>query len=505
VTGTRPPAVNPHRSVHPTVDDPVVKALSEVVGGPVGSRVRDRSVGAGRGYGSWWTPLRVLLALTALAFAFGLASKASCVSDQWRGDGQFSHVCTSEIADAYTGTSLVEGGWPWDGDSSTLARHPVLEEPALVGLWTYAAARVTHVLAGSPDLEERYAVAAETLTRNPDIRRERTIFVGVNVLGLAALALLTTLALSRVHRRRPWDAAGFALSPLLVLTGVTAWDLLAVSAVALALLAWSRRRPAVAGVLVGVGTAAGVWPVLLLAAFLLSSLRTRRVVDLVPAVVTAAASWMALNAPGFISGRAQWERFWAVAGDRGADSGTFWTVVDSTVGLSHTTLLTTSWVVIGLWVLAVALVCVLAPVPPRVSQVALLLVAGFVLLRPAFEPHQALWLLPLAVLARPRWRDLLIWQGCAVFFAAMHSWWLGGLLDPGGDGQSGFYWIAIGVHVIGTLWLVAVVVGDVWWPEIDPVAEERVDRPGPEKHDEPEEPEELAGQVTTTRSNDVAV
>ena len=77
--------------------------------------------------------------------------------------------------------------------------------------------------------------------------------MGVNAIGFAALALLTTLALSRVHRRRPWDAAGFAVAPLLVLTGLASWDLLAVAAIAVALWAWSRGRPVLAGVLVGLG------------------------------------------------------------------------------------------------------------------------------------------------------------------------------------------------------------------------------------------------------------
>ena len=55
--------------VHPTLDDPVVTALSEGVGGPVGER-------AGRH--RWWTPVRVVLALTALCFALGMVQKASC-------------------------------------------------------------------------------------------------------------------------------------------------------------------------------------------------------------------------------------------------------------------------------------------------------------------------------------------------------------------------------------------------------------------------------------------
>ncbi|WP_323791811.1 glycosyltransferase 87 family protein [Nocardioides sp.] len=498
--------------VHPTVDDRLVAALSEPVGGPVGSRARARSARDSQDgrHGSWWTPVRVLLGLTALTFALGLVVETSCVSARWSGDVAYSHLCTSEVAESYTDTGLVEGTWPWDGDPTSLDRHPVLEEPALTGLWAYAAARVTHVLAGAPELSERYAVSADALARDPDIRRERVIFVGVNAIGFAVLALLTTWALSLVHRRRPWDAAGFAVAPVLVVTGLSAWHLLAVSAVALALLAWSRGRAALAGVAVGVGAAAGVWPVLLLIAFALSALRTRRVREVLPCAVAALATWAALNAPAFVSGRAQWERFWAVAADRGPDAGTFWTVLDGALGddaPTHATVLLVSWVLVGVWVAAVVAFALLVPAPPRVSQVALLLVAGFVLLRPSFEPHQALWLLPLAALARPRWRDLLVWQGSVVLFAALHSWWLGGLLDPGGNGPPAFYWLGIGVHVVGTLWLVACVVGDVWWDDDDPVAAERRQPAAPAAPpvSDGSDGSDGSAQVTTTRSNDVVV
>jgi hypothetical protein len=479
-------------SAHPSAEDPVVASLSEVVGGPVGTRVRGRT---GRpGEDSWWSPLRVLLALTALTLGLGVVASASCASDQFRGEGQLAAVCSSQVADAYTGAGLAELAWPWSDDEVVRDRHPVLTEPALVGAWSYAAAVGTHVLAGLPDLDQRRAEPAADLPRDSDVRRERVIFVGVNALGFAVLALLTTAALSRVHRRRPWDAAGFALAPLLVVTGLDAWDLLAVSAVALAVLAWSRGRPAAAGAAVGLGVAAGVWPVLLLAAFALGSAGARRGRDVAAAAGAAALAWGLVVAPALLSGPAQWRRSWEAALDRAPDSGTVWTVLDATVGLSDTTVQSLSWVLLALWAAGVVALSVLAPVRPRVSQAALLLVAGLLLLRPSFEPHQALWLLPLAVLARPRWRDLLVWQGCAVVFAALHSWWLAGLLAPGGDGPAGFYWLAIGVHVVGTLWLVAVVARDVWHPRADPVVEER---PWPE--------EPPAPQVTTTRSNDVAV
>ena len=65
----------------------------------------------------------------------------------------------------------------------------------------------------------------------------------VNAVGFAALALLAAWLLRQVNPRRPWDAAIFALSPALALTGLINWDLLAVGV---------RRRRAV-GVVAGTG------------------------------------------------------------------------------------------------------------------------------------------------------------------------------------------------------------------------------------------------------------
>lgn len=454
--------------VHPTQDDRVVAALSESVGGPVGEHA---------GPSPWWTPVRALLALTAVAFALGLVTKTACVTHQWdESPTLYTHVCSSQVAASYTGTGLVELAWPWSADEGTRGRYPVTEQPALVGLWTYAAARVTHVLAGSPDVEARYRMSTNDLADDPDVRRERVIYTAVNALGLALVALLATVALSRAHRRRPWDAAGFAVAPLLVLTGLVSWDLLAAAAVAGACWAWSRHRPVTAGLLVGVGAASGVWPLLLLLAFGLAAGRARRVGDVLPATVTAVATWAVLNAPAFLTGRAQWERFWSVATHRGAD-GSVWTILGGLTDVSGDAARGLSWVLLLAWLLVVAALVVQAPEAPRVSQVALLLVAGVLLLRVSYEPQQALWLLPLAALARPRWRDLLIWQGGEVAFLALHSWSLGGQLDSGGDGVAGFLWIGIVLHVAGTAWLVAMVVRDVRWPGVDPVDradEERV-------------------------------
>lgn len=467
---------------HPTQDDSVVAALSEVVGGPVGRR-------AARGT-RWFTPLAFLLVLTACTVALGVVSKTSCAEQQWRTDlryahndepdlTRYTHACDSQIATAYADQGFAELAWPWSLDEDTRDRWVVTDDPALVGLWSAAAARVTHLLAGRPDLSERYRQPASALREDPDVRKERVIFVGVNAVGLAALALLSTAALSRLHRRRPFDAAGFAASPVLALGVLVSWDLIAVAAVAGAVWAWSRQRIVLAGLLVGVGAAAGIWPVVLLLAFGLVAARAGRAYDVVPAAVTALGAWALLNAPAFLSGREPWERFFTAGIDRGADHGSIWTVLRGLDLASGDAVTVLSWTLLGAWTAGVIALAMLSRVPPRVEQVAFLLVAGVLMLKLAYDPQLALWLLPLAVVARPRWRDLLVWQAGEVLFFAMHYWWLGGLLAPGGDGQAGFYFIAIAVRLLCTGWLVAMVVRDVWVPELDPVAEERdFDRSG---------------------------
>ena len=63
---------------------------------------------------------------------------------------------------------------------------------------------------------------------------------------------------------------------------------------------------------------------------------------------------------------------------------------------------------------------------PRVPQIVFLLVAGFILVNKVDSPQYCLWLLPLAVLARPRWGPLLTWQAtellltAANFYALVH-------------------------------------------------------------------------------------
>ena len=156
------------------------------------------------------------------------------------------------------------------------------------------------------------------LSGTDEVRREVELFTWVNGVGFAAIAICWPRGCSaKVNPRRPWDAAIFALSPTLALTGLINWDLLAVGLVAGALWAWSRDRPVLTGVLIGLGAATKLYPLFLLGGILIICLRRRRYADLALVVVWAAAAWLVANAPAYLTGKEQWKVFWSFNADRG--------------------------------------------------------------------------------------------------------------------------------------------------------------------------------------------
>ncbi len=448
--------------VHPTRDDPVVAALSEGVGGPMGHR------SAGH---SWWTPTRVLLLLAALAFALGMVQKSGCYQRHWVYDEhRYTHMCYSDLPYLYTGRGLVELEWPYSDDPQVRQRYEVMEYPVGIAYFAYGAGWVTHWVTGSPDVAVREDQPVGDLVGTDQVLKEMRAFVIVNALTFAALALLSAWLLAGVDRRRPWDAAAFAASPALVFTGLINWDMLAVVLVAGALWTWARGRPLATGVLIGLGTATKLYPLFLLGPIAIICLRERRYRDLVDTVLAAAGSWFVLNAPAYLSGSDEWKRFWQFNSERGPDLGSMWLVIsqagDTTI--SAATVNHWSWAVFALWCAAVAVVGFRAPSTPRLAQLGFLVVAGFLLVNKVYSPQYVLWLLPLAALARPRWRDQLVFQGCEVVYFASVWWYLDGALQPGGGSDVGFYWLAIVIRMLGELYLVALVARDVLWPRYDP-------------------------------------
>jgi uncharacterized membrane protein len=448
------------RPAQPSREDPVVTAASEVVGGPVGEHAAPHP---------WWTPARVVLAVAALAFVVGMVQKTPCVVTNWS-DAQlrYAAMCYSDIPYLYTGRGFAELALPF---SDTGGRYPVLEYPVVIGFVAFGVAWLTQVVAGPVDLDVRRALPADQIHTAAGVGHEAGLYFVLTALVLSVAALLTAWFLAGAQRGRPWDAMLFAAAPALVLTGLINWDLLAVAMVAGAFWAWARRRLVLMGVLVGLGVATKLYPLFLLGAVLVVCLRERRLRDWAVVTVSAAVAWLVVNAPAMLYGFEQWTVFWSFNSGRGADLGSLWLVwqqAGNTVNASTINL--ASWVVFAGICVAVLVLGLTAPRTPRLAQLAFLVVAGFLLVNKVYSPQYVLWLLPLAVLAVPRWRDLLIWQAGEVFYFAAVWFYLGEFTASSvSGGEDRFYWLAIFVRVAAQLYLVAVVVRDVWQPWRDPV------------------------------------
>ncbi|MGO4428820.1 hypothetical protein AB4Z54_61340, partial [Streptomyces sp. MCAF7] len=127
----------------------------------------------------------------------------------------------------------------------------------------------------------------------------------------------------------------------------------------------------------------------------------------------------------------------------------------------------------------IAALVLCAPRRPRLAQIAFLIVAAFVITNKVYSPQYVLWLIPLAALARPRWRDFLVWQACEVMYFL--GIWMYLAYTGSGDQHRGLppegYQLAVIAHVLGTLYLCALVVRDALVPERDVVRRDGSDDP----------------------------
>jgi uncharacterized membrane protein len=409
----------------------------------------------------------VLLAVLTVVFALGMLARSPCVNTHWTSNKvEYAKMCYSDVPYLYRARGFAEQTWPYDPGS----RYTAMEYPVLISYVAWVASEITALDPQGPPESLRAASPIDDLYSLPGMDRETNLYFYVTALLLFGCALLATYFLAGAHRRRPWDALPFALSPVLLASGLINWDLLAVMLTAGALWAWARGRPVWAGVFIGLGAAAKLYPLFLLGALLVVAVRTRRLHRFGVAALAAVAAWVAVDLPAYLQSPERWRYFWSFNSDRGADLGSLWLVLSQRGATITPHLINVcSWVVFGAACVAVLVLGLRAPRTPRVAQLGFLIVAAFLLVNKVYSPQYVLWLLPLAVLARPRWRELLVWQAAElVYFAGVWSY-LGGWLQTGDGGEEAFYHLAILVRIVGELFLMAVIVRDVLAPEHDPV------------------------------------
>jgi uncharacterized membrane protein len=451
----------------PSHSDGFVRGLSEAVGGPLGEHAVGRRPGREWDrHGRFWTATRIVLALVCLTLALHWIQKSPCRDGNWQDLRQYKLFCYTDVLALYYAEGLGEGKVPY-------LDHPV-EYPVLTGAFMGAIGLPVH------------AVGAGREGFN-----QGTWFYDVNALTLGAIGVASVAALLAMRRRRPWDAALFALSPALVVTATVNWDLLAIGFAVFGLYAWARRWPVAAGVLLGLGTAAKLWPGFLFVPLIFLGLRTGRNRPVWSAIAAGVVTWLAVNVPVMAANFTSWKRFLQLNRERPIDWGTLWYIGDhfprggGEYGFRAFEWLGThidpqlnylTYVLIGLSWLAIGALAVFAKERPRLAQLAFLTVAAFLIFNKVWSQQFTLWLLPLAVLARPRWGAFLAWQVAELgYFFAFY----GELM-----GASGRQVFPEGVFVLASvlrLGTVAVLCGfigyDILHPERDPVRTTYADDP----------------------------
>lgn len=433
----------PGELVHPSTDDPVAAGGSEILGGPMGRRALAQR---------WWSPVRLLIIISALAYAFGYLLDYSCRATAWAAPERYMHLCYSDIPPLYSLRGFADGFLPY---LQTPPGGQPLEYPVLTGVFMQIAASIT------------------TGIRSvfPDLNASRTFF-DVNVALLFIPVAITVVATALVVRRRPWDALMVAVSPCLILAATINWDMLPLAFAGIAFVLWARKREFGAGLLLGLAVAAKFYPVLFLIGFAVLALRTAQWKAFGRLLAGTALAWLAVNVPFMIANFDGWAYFYEFSKTRGEDFGSIYFMLTE-LQLPSIPAGTLNTLATGLFaVLALAIVILVLRLQrrPRIMQVLFLLVAAFAITNKVYSPQYVLWLIPLAVLARPRWRDYLIWQaGELIYFAAI--WWF--LVGYGNDSEKGLpaqaYALAIAIHVIATIYFAVMVIRDMVRPECDPV------------------------------------
>src|SRR5690625_3614390 len=84
--------MNPPRMIDaPSRTDPVIRALSQVIGGPHGRHAVTEP------QRRFWIPVRVVLFGAIVMFAAAWLQKLPCATGEWTDYGQYTQLCYSDI------------------------------------------------------------------------------------------------------------------------------------------------------------------------------------------------------------------------------------------------------------------------------------------------------------------------------------------------------------------------------------------------------------------------
>jgi uncharacterized membrane protein len=365
-----------------------------------------------------WAPATVIMVLAYVVLVGAWVQKSPCLHTNpgWSNSLQFRQACYSDVIPLYSDEGFSHPGmFPYqhswrDGQGTSSQQVRYTEYPVLTGVLMWANAKFA----------QTYRALTRSLVWLPT-SQDDIVFFDFCALFAAVFWLISVRCLTRMTQRRVWDGAIAALSPLVIVQAFTNYDILAVGFATTGMFAWSRRRPVLAGALIGLGAAAKLYPVLLLIPMFALCLRAGKWKPWLAVAATAGACWAVVNAPIALLWPRGWDEFFRLNSARPADTDSIYNIVahftgwggfDGPLGTHRAPTTLNEFVAIAFTASAVAIVTIglSAPRRPRFAQLAFLIVSAFLLVNKVWSPQYSLWLIPLAVLAVPRWKPLLVWM-----------------------------------------------------------------------------------------------
>lgn len=341
-------------------------------------------------------PLDVL-AVAVLVLLLGLLFKSHCYLDgAWDDGEQYTTGCYTDVVPFWTERGVAAGDLPY--------LETPLEYPVLTGAQIWAEGAASRALVG------------------PDASAVAFVVVVTLVNALLAVGILALLHRMGVPRSRLW---WWALAPAIVLYVGHNWDLLAMFLLVLAIDLHRRRRAVGAGVALGLGTAAKLFPALLLPLLLLTHLRRREVPQLLATAFAFAGAWLAVNLPVALAAPDRWAEFYTFSQERLGTFAATWTVLND-LGLLLTDVEQRNlW---GLVAFALGAVAIVAAGWRRHAGHEWVLItpvlAWFLLTNKVWSPQFDLWLVPLLVLTARRLWPLAAFAVADIAVYFTEFWWL---------------------------------------------------------------------------------
>jgi uncharacterized membrane protein len=216
------------------------------------------------------------------------------------------------------------------------------------------------------------------------------------------------------------------------------------------------------------------YPLMFFGALLLLCLRAGKLREFGKALAGAVIAWLVINLPVALTATSGWAEFYAFSRSRGADWGSVWYMFEhfnvpvlGNPQLSALNKLTEVFFAVAC--AAIAVLALAAPRRPRLFQLCFLLLASFLILNKVWSPQYVIWLVPLAVLARPKVWAYALWQIAEIiYFFGIWGYFVNMYAAPSGI-TAGWYFIILALRLLTLAVLASTVVVDILQPERDRV------------------------------------